>query len=638
MSLKCLLLGLFSTVLFSSVASAADPPPDEVLAACSTVQQAMARKDPPVTGCGDLNTLWFSLPVSLDVNNPLRPRCDSVRARLLERRRFHKCLVRGPGESPTPTPQQELNNYRTLRASVEAQRTACMDRKECPKLREDEQELGRLAAHLLRVLPPSSPEGLEIEGSLSVVFGAGIDNQELIHLLQTRRLSDQEQALLYERLVSKDPKAAAKVLGFLKALKDQELTDVQAAEIVKAATDIVGGRKFDPSYLARLTEVAAMLNDHNHIARLRQMLELLGERYGNSEGLKTKTTKALEELRQASPDPTLIAEAFNGLDPVILAQLEREVSVSNLTTQPADPKEYAANTSPVLVYGREALLATRCAAGPSSNAESGPMPERAPGDAFLAKVVRTLNFTHGPKSGFRPFLATPEGKEVLSTLKRSIGRITRLPNEAPECNRTKPVSDERLGAIYDQLCAPPYPAVFLFEMSLSDGVVTVSGTWWEGSVPQAMNPISFHADCSEHEELAGLRTAQNLAERISLFKDHEARKHPREAHGGQPTTASPWLAAAFAGAPYIADSRSATAPKWIFSILDGGLIAGSVGSTALAFKYRNDYSAGRKSSLDPANTAMNAALILAGGALVTRVVSGVLHEAWPAAWQRSEAK
>ena len=614
--------------LWPSLAHAGAPSSEQLRAKLQETQRVLALKDPPVA-CTKLNALWFELPSKLDGADPLFETWISIRARLYERRRVVRCLTTGRPETAPPTPTDEFSNYQALLKRVEGRRPSCPVREKCPDLQLQEAELGRQAAHLLRVLPPASKETLEIEQSLSVVFGAGLDNQSLIQLLQGRRLSDDERRLLDDQLLAQDPRAAANVLGLLKALRDKPLAEADAAELVQAASALLSKGRYDAARLARLTKILVLLNDPEQSTKLTRMLALITQRY---EVLAPQAQAAAKELAKAQPEAKVIADFFNSIDPVVLAQVERDVNAASSSRRaPVAPNAYAAASSPLFFHVDEGLKAS-C---PALNAESGEI-SAFPGQQFLLKIVTTLNYRGGPKSGIRP-LVEVQDSAAFTTLRDNMAQVVKQGTRAEACQHARVTGTSDYRPPYEQVCVPPFPAVLMFELKPAadlDGL-EVEGWWWSDteSARHQLPSMKPMASCGRDEGTQGFIAAGAIASRISVFKltpPEDAPQPPRVVV----SRGSPWLAAPFAGAPYLVDSRSAAWPKWAFSIVDGSLMAGAVTASALSVQYRNDYANGSKSSLTPANQALDTALIFAGGAIVTRLVSGAVFELLPSAWQK----
>ena len=194
---------------------------------------------------------------------------------------------------------------------------------------------------------------------------------------------------------------------------------------------------------------------------------------------------------------------------------------------------------------------------------------------------------------------------------------------------------------YGALCNAPYAGVFLlrFGRAAADGALQVSGGWWardcgtvrSGEVPGASLPPpppcdTVHAELSAHH--AAGETYAKLPSGICGLSSEDVMRRQQK-----PSKPSPWLAAAFAGAPFLADPRATATAKVVPTVLDGALMAGAITSAALAVKYRNDYSSGRLGSVGPANGALTAGAAFLGGIVLTRLASGAVY-AWTG-WGRT---
>jgi hypothetical protein len=99
---------------------------------------------------------------------------------------------------------------------------------------------------------------------------------------------------------------------------------------------------------------------------------------------------------------------------------------------------------------------------------------------------------------------------------------------------------------------------------------------------------------------------------------------------------SGWFALAFAGAPYLADSRATTWSKIVPSALDGALMLGAGISFGVAVQLRNDAAdQPNGTSVHPATIALNTGVVLTAVLLGTRIASGVGY--WKTTfWQKAD--
>jgi hypothetical protein len=97
-----------------------------------------------------------------------------------------------------------------------------------------------------------------------------------------------------------------------------------------------------------------------------------------------------------------------------------------------------------------------------------------------------------------------------------------------------------------------------------------------------------------------------------------------------------WFALAFAGAPYLADSRATTWGKIIPSALDGALMLGAGISFGVAVQLRNDAAdEPNGTSVHPATIALNTGIVLTAVLLGTRIASGIGYETTEF-WQKAD--
>jgi hypothetical protein len=136
----------------------------------------------------------------------------------------------------------------------------------------------------------------------------------------------------------------------------------------------------------------------------------------------------------------------------------------------------------------------------------------------------------------------------------------------------------------------------------------------------------------------GTYVGAQLARHVSRERQDGSGAPPPPSPRPPPVTSSGWYALAFAGAPYIQDSRATPASKIIPSVVDAGLLIGAGVSFALAVDYRNQYADNpRDSSVHDATHMLNTGIGLAIAWFGFRIASGANYELFDY-WQRDGKK
>jgi len=88
---------------------------------------------------------------------------------------------------------------------------------------------------------------------------------------------------------------------------------------------------------------------------------------------------------------------------------------------------------------------------------------------------------------------------------------------------------------------------------------------------------------------------------------------------------SPFLAAGFAGAPYLADPKAGPSGKIVFSAADAGLLGAAGFFTGAAIHQRNQAAAGVSASYGRANDDLHHAMWCLAGVVMVRAVAGLIY-------------
>lgn len=212
--------------------------------------------------------------------------------------------------------------------------------------------------------------------------------------------------------------------------------------------------------------------------------------------------------------------------------------------------------------------------------------------------------------------------------------------EAPDAADSDDREYREVCAAAPTLCQFRYPSVVLLQLEHDGtrGSTRAEIEWWvrtSGSPPDVRRGsprLQSYGSC----DLVAANTAGVVAAHEAL---HEMQPPPPppppENKDGTAPAVSAWLALAFSGAPYLASREARSWSKIVPSVMDVGLVAGTVVATGLAIDFRNDFSRGEQSSLAPANNALVVAASCAGGLLLARLASALIYAWLPAFWRDS---
>jgi hypothetical protein len=170
--------------------------------------------------------------------------------------------------------------------------------------------------------------------------------------------------------------------------------------------------------------------------------------------------------------------------------------------------------------------------------------------------------------------------------------------------------------------------VFLlrFESKTGTGHARVSGEWWARGIS------NYHTDNLPETSLEScdpvpIAIGARLASETALAQLPKAIFHPGPACEPPipPHRPSAWLAAAFAGAPFLADPNAGLAGKITFTGLDAGLLGGAIYFAGAAVHHKNQQAAGVTASRDRANDDLHLAIYFLGGTIAVRAVAGLVY-------------
>ncbi len=189
----------------------------------------------------------------------------------------------------------------------------------------------------------------------------------------------------------------------------------------------------------------------------------------------------------------------------------------------------------------------------------------------------------------------------------------------------------------------PKGPYFTFEDDISGGVESCVGALHDDSVRlySIMATVDPKEKCGTDESGGDVTkrwafAGEDIAAQIvSYYTQPNGVVVDARANG--PRASSAWYAIAFAGAPYLGDSRAATWSKVVPSVLDLSLLVGAGVSYGMAVKLRNDYANGDIHSTRPSERALSAAFGLVLGLAGVRGISAAGY-AWTDWWMSSEAR
>jgi hypothetical protein len=598
-----------------------------------------AALDDPHASCSKLVPFWQAL------SHEQSPSAfhKALLQRLQDRMVRLSCFGRpGKGDAIVKprTNAKRLADYQEQLAELEQRRAECKNLADCPDLVPREIEVGRCAANLVCRLPKDSSESEKVKKTLGVAFGSDLSAHALVNLVKSRALSEDELSTLFDLILAADSDLAAKAKRLLNRLNNEQLSDDQATDLLDEVLRLHAKHGAATVDVLRRAEVVNSLRDPKKRKVLGRVLDIIQERYpqmgANAQRVRSDIEKSAMSERLTEEE--FAVRFFASVDPVVLEQINKEVRLTNAQLRKLDTQTgYSMAQSPVLAaFGGSAAPANAtCLAGRE----------------FVQKFVESLHYRGGPSSGLLPPVEVTD-TEALKTQIPEILRAART-DDASVCAAYKLAckTDGPAAACTDAmtpyagLCSPPFPGVFLLELSSrDDGWMIATGVWWErmaagGFTTGPIATIRFHGCDKVDEDTAAFQTASSLVRQVSLFKKGPCVGAGQACLGGsgsKPAKSSGWYAAAFSGIPYMLDAKATSTSRLVPSILDGVFLVGTATFAGLSLKYRDDYSNGRVNTLDAANNTLTLSYAFAGGLLLTRILSGVLYETAPSAWQKAE--
>jgi hypothetical protein len=593
----------------SAVAQTASPVPGNP----SAVTQAQALG--PWSSCQELTQVWDALVGLPDLPSVISARERIYALRAADRRSGGNCLRQGPPGTQVyrPVGPRTLLEqvFPDLVEETRVAREQCGAAPNCPPAEELELELAALTIYLAQKLDKEDlPKLREAFRTIVVVVRTAPTIDEMIEVLRKHpNITPQQAEKLFEVFDSagNDSAKLQKVTEFLKSRKTVSTTEVEA--LLAAAAALCGKSRCPEEHIRQVLEVNRQLNDPKQRDALVRTLKLL-ERYP---GIEARAGEVLKQVRSNRPDAArAISDLFKAIGPLVLMQVQLS---SDRDTQIPAPLDVS--FIPVAVAKEPAVTnAGLCQ----------------PDAQFWTTYIEFLHFNLGGESAFRvPIIV--ETSDTASTWTR-FDRVSKtiLSGGTP--------SKEACTAFPD-VCSPPLPGTVLLSMKMSKAdSIEVAGTCWvdptgEGKPKvQALFSTNVPAGCSRADEdmrrAEATRLAVDAPGSCSLFKPRRYEAPPG------PTRSSGWYALAFAGAPYLQDSRASAWSQWVTSGLDVGLFAGSAVAFGISIDQRNDYARGRADSLRPANDWLGVGIGLGIGWLSARVASGLGYAYAGSVWQRGE--
>ncbi len=591
---------LIAASLIVSTARAND---SEAIPPSLTTEAQDLLENPRVT-CDQLNTLAENLRKVSDQDALLK----SISARLYTKRAKQRCLKPAPpGTTPPPTPKQTFDDvYSKLVDDVRQKRTECGSNASCPAAKIREEELARLTVHLARTLPEQELGRLRSAfQTIVIVVPVKPSIDQMIEQLGQASLAEEQASRLFEILATSKNEATLlhKVSDLLR--KRRELDPLVLQTLLDA---LCGKSTCTKESIDQLLRIHVQLSNPQQRKTLERMLHILEKDFP---GLKASARATLDQMHRNDPGAAkAITSLFSAVGPFVMLSIQLQAD-HNIRIALAPQSIRFIPMS--IVRDSDLTSDSTCK----------------PDEQFWNTYIQFLHFSFGGNRAFRlPVVRTAADHDEHDHLVERFGQLSMAVLEG------RPLEDLPCSENPD-VCQLPLPGTVLLSMRPSDaGKIAIQGSCWVDSTgehrPAKMSlfeatvPTGCGALDEDQRRAQAARLAVEASGHCSLFKPVEG---PDAAASSPPTTSSGWYALAFAGTPYLHDSRASTWSKIVPSVLDGALLLGAGVSFGLAIKYRNDYNAGRSSSLDPSARAFNTGVGLSIGLGVTRITSGILYEA-----------
>lgn len=562
--------------------------------------------------CAQLNAVWRELQRPEAVPASERARADSLRARLISRRREHKCLTGGVGGG---VQVNAWDAYRNLLAVVKAGQAACLKVETCPQLVADQDELVRVTLVNIRELPPRDPRRLALEKDLAVVFTSVVPFESLIKRLGTAPSKDKEAFLdaavdLFVREGYRKP-GLERIGRIVSKVEANQVAPGDVEKVLDAAVALYlksGGEQLE---IEKRLLMAPLLTQPEGRQVLEEGLRQLARRHPYLK-VDAHYAEAERGLSAGLPPEQLLRSFLQLLDRGLFNELEFAIREAQHQPVPQEIDELAI----VLFFAK-----------PASDPDSS---------RFVSTLTRSFfQRTAGSvPAAVRPFQEVPS--QDVATLKEWAPialRVNTTRNDAP----TRREASQRLGDFCRQnrggwarrLCTGPYSYAILVDFKEEGQTLSPGFQCWAGrDGDEVMETFSDHPLARDARD-PDIESSGTVLAAESL---HRCRLPAPPPPPPPPRAGEAWIAGLFAGAPYIVDSRSKNWPAVLFSTLDAGFLTAGVAGLGLSVYYRNEYSQGGTSSLDRANTSLVVGMACLGGAVLTRVVAGLLYRYSPKMW------